>query len=99
MITKNKPPRDDVELLKRCSEIAGLSFAALATHLACAIPSEPSKRKGWVGGVLERILGTTAGTLAKPDFHHLGIELKTLPMGVNSKPLESTFVTSIPHPT
>ena len=91
MIATISPPKDEAELLARCREIEGLSFSALATMCSTVLPHDPVKRKGWVGGVLERILGTAA----KPDFHHLGIELKTLPIGAKSRPLESTFVTSI----
>ncbi len=89
------PPTSEAELLARCRDIEGLSFAALAKQFLMAVPTEPLKRKGWVGGLIERALGTTAGNAAKPDFHHLGIELKTLPIGAQGKPLESTFVTSI----
>ncbi|MCH9757232.1 MAG: DNA mismatch repair endonuclease MutH [Gammaproteobacteria bacterium] len=89
------PPSSEGELLARCREIEGLSFAGLAARLSLSIPTESLKRKGWVGGMIERALGTTAGTAAKPDFHHLGIELKTLPLGARGMPLESTFVTSI----
>ncbi|MCH9763818.1 MAG: DNA mismatch repair endonuclease MutH [Gammaproteobacteria bacterium] len=89
------PPHNEDELLNRCREIEGLSFSALAARLSVLVPMDPLKRKGWVGGMIERILGTTAGNAAKPDFHHLGIELKTLPVGLQGKPIESTFVTSI----
>jgi DNA mismatch repair protein MutH len=89
------PPTSEAELLARCREIEGLSFSALAARLSLSVPTDALKRKGWVGGVIERALGTTAGNAAKPDFHHLGIELKTLPIGAQGKPLESTFVTSI----
>lgn len=40
-------------------------------------------------------LGATAGSRALPDFHHLGIELKSIPMNHLGKPAESTFVTVI----
>ncbi|MDF1646252.1 MAG: DNA mismatch repair endonuclease MutH [Legionellaceae bacterium] len=89
------PPTSEAELLVRCRKIEGWSFSALADHLGVSIPMDAVKRKGWLGGMVERVLGTTAGTAAKPDFHHLGIELKTLPVGAEGKPLESTFVTSI----
>ena len=92
---KRLPPSDETALLERCREIEGLSFAALAARLCVPVPTDALRRKGWVGGVIERALGTTAGTAAKPDFHHLGIELKTLPVGARGTPLESTFVTSI----
>ncbi len=88
-------PKSEAELLTRCREIEGLSFGALAAQLSLSIPEKSLQRKGMTGGMIERALGTTAGNQAKPDFHHLGIELKTLPMGPQGKPLESTFVTSI----
>ncbi len=89
------PPKSESALLERCREIEGLSFSALAELLSVPVPTEAVRRKGWVGGVIEQVLGTTAGTSAQPDFHRLGIELKTLPIGLRGKPLESTFVTSI----
>ncbi|MDF1678232.1 MAG: DNA mismatch repair endonuclease MutH [Legionellaceae bacterium] len=89
------PPQNEAELLARSAEIEGLSFASLAARLSLPVPLDALKRKGWVGGLIERALGTTAGTSAVPDFHQLGIELKTIPLGMRGKPLESTFVTSI----
>ena len=88
-------PINEEVLLARCAEVEGLTFAALAARLGIDIPFMPSQRKGWLGSALEVVLGTTAGTAPKPDFHHLGIELKTLPMGAQGRPQESTFVTSI----
>ena len=88
-------PNSEAELLARCRTIEGLSFAQLATQLGVFVPMDPVQRKGWLGGLVEKALGTTAGTAAKPDFHHLGIELKTLPINARGTPVESTFVTSI----
>jgi DNA mismatch repair protein MutH len=90
-----QPPRDEADLIMRCRAIEGLSFAQLALHVNQVMPMEPLKRKGWVGLMVEHALGTTAGTKAQPDFHHLGIELKTLPVNARGRPVESTFVTSI----
>lgn len=92
---KVAPPRDEHALLSRAHAIEGLTFAALVTQLGLSIPNTAAKRKGFIGGALERALGTTAGTEAKPDFDALGIELKTLPIGRLGRPAESTFVTSI----
>lgn len=92
---KSAPPKTNSELLARCKEIEGLSFHDLARALNISVPMDPVRRKGWIGGVIEHILGTTAGTAAKPDFCQLGIELKTIPIGRHCKPVESTFVTSI----
>lgn len=84
------------ELLSRCQTIEGFSFSQLALALQLTIPQVPVQRKGWLGLAVELALGTTAGNKAIPDFAHLGIELKTLPLNEKGKPAESTFVTSIP---
>lgn len=91
-----KPLQSEADLLDRCAVISGINFAQLATLIQLPIPLTPAKRKGWAGMAIELALGTTAGNLALPDFHHLGIELKTIPLKENGKPSESTFVTSIP---
>ncbi|MFA5960287.1 MAG: DNA mismatch repair endonuclease MutH [Tatlockia sp.] len=91
-----KPLRNEEELLQRCHSIAGLSFAQLASSLQITIPTEPQKRKGFIGLAIELALGTTAGNQPVPDFCNLGIELKTIPLNEKGKPVESTFVTSIP---
>jgi DNA mismatch repair protein MutH len=95
MMIKKTVPNSEAELLARCRTIEGLSFAQLATELGVSVPMDPVQRKGWLGVLVEKALGTTAGTEAKPDFHHLGIELKTLPINARGTPVESTFVTSI----
>ncbi|KTD18540.1 DNA mismatch repair protein mutH [Legionella lansingensis] len=90
------PLRSEAELLERCALIEGWSFWQLAASLQIDIPSEHTKRKGWVGLAVEMALGATAGSKSLPDFSSLGIELKTLPVSSTGKPAESTFVTSIP---
>lgn len=91
-----KSLKNEVDLLERCQLIEGLSFGQLASLLQLAIPDERQQRKGWAGLAIEQALGTTAGSKPVPDFYHLGIELKTLPLNERGKPAESTFVTSIP---
>lgn len=88
--------KNEHELLERCKLIEGLTLSQLAQALALQIPNQPTLRKGWVGQAIERALGTTAGTQAKPDFSELGIELKTLPLNHLGRPAESTFITTIP---
>jgi len=96
MILQETPPLDEAELLSRCRRIEGLSIAQLAARLSVGIPDDPIHCKGMVGTLMERALGTSAGNQSLPDFPHLNIELKTLPIGVLNKPVESTFITSIP---
>ncbi len=86
----------EAQLLARCQAIEGLTFAQLAAECASFLPENPLQRKGWLGLLIERALGATAGNRPIPDFVDLGIELKTLPINTLGKPAESTFVTSIP---
>jgi DNA mismatch repair protein MutH len=72
--------------------VAGLSLGELAAALGQATPVDLRRAKGFVGGLLERALGATAGSRAEPDFPELGVELKTLPVDPTGHSLESTFV-------
>lgn len=88
--------QSEKELLQRCQEIEGFSISQLAHSLQLSIPLTQSQRKGFIGLAAELALGATAGNLCAPDFTHLGIELKTIPLNNKGKPIESTFITSIP---
>lgn len=90
------PPRDEAELLARARGLAGLNLAELAYRLGVAVPASLSRDKGWGGQLIERALGATAGSRPEPDFAHLGIELKTLPVDRAGQPLESTYVCTAP---
>jgi DNA mismatch repair protein MutH len=90
------PPVSADELLTRCKAIAGLTLGQLAADLHLAVPADLKKDKGWTGQLVEQVLGATAGSQAVHDFPHLNIELKTLPVDQNGKPLESTYVCIAP---
>jgi len=60
------------------------------------VPNDLKREKGFVGLLLERVLGASAGSRPEPDFPHLGIELKSLPINRQGKPLETTFVCVAP---
>jgi DNA mismatch repair protein MutH len=83
-------------LLARARALAGLTLAELAQRYALVAPPDLRRAKGFVGALLERALGATAGSRAAPDFEALGIELKTLPVDTRGRALESTFVCTIP---
>lgn len=89
-------PATTEELLQRCHALAGLTLGQIATLSNVSVPPNLLRDKGWVGQLLEQVLGATAGSKAEPDFPHLGIELKTLPVDNNGKPLESTYVCVAP---
>jgi DNA mismatch repair protein MutH len=80
----------------RAAELAGLRLAELAGRFAVPVPPDLRRAKGFVGSLLERALGATAGSRAVPDFPELHIELKTLPVDRSGSPVESTFVCTIP---
>jgi DNA mismatch repair protein MutH len=89
-------PNSVAELLERARPLAGLTLGELAARAGVAVPTELLRAKGWVGGLFERWLGATAKSRAVPDFEALGIELKTLPVSLEGRPLETTFVCTIP---
>ncbi len=90
------PPTSEAELLQRCRAIAGVSLGELAARVGVAVPDNLLRQKGWVGQLLEQILGADAQSLAEPDFRAIGVELKTLPVDSNGKPRESTYVCTVP---
>ncbi|HIF9317684.1 DNA mismatch repair endonuclease MutH [Photobacterium damselae subsp. damselae] len=89
-------PLSENELLQRAQELAGLSLGELAYQAGIVVPPDLRRDKGWVGQLLEWHLGASAGSKPVPDFAELGIELKTIPIGYNGKPLETTFVCVAP---
>lgn len=79
------------DLLQRMQALRGCTLGSLAQlHGAPAAAS-----KGWTGMLLERALGATAGSRAIPDFPALGVELKSVGVDRQGRPLESTFVASL----
>ena len=89
-------PQTLEQLLSQAQSIAGLTFGELADELHIPVPPDLKRDKGWVGILLERALGATAGSKAEQDFSHLGVELKTLPINSEGYPLETTFVSLAP---
>lgn len=90
-----EPPQSEAELLARARALAGTSLGELAARAGVEPPADLRRAKGWVGQLAERLLGATSGSRDAPDFEHLGIELKTLPVDELGAPVESTFVCTI----
>ncbi len=86
------------QLLEKARSLTGLSFHQIADAFEIPKPKALKQAKGWFGQCLETILGATAGNQARPDFIHLGIELKTIPLSPTGQPLESTYVCHAPLP-
>lgn len=89
-------PITERELLARAEHIAGLTLGEVAAELSIPVPLDLRRDKGWVGTLIETALGASAGSKPERDFAHLGIELKTIPIDSEGKPLETTFVSLAP---
>lgn len=89
-------PKTEQDLICLAQSLAGLTFGELAKELNMPVPENLKRDKGWVGTLIETALGANAGSKAEQDFAHLGIELKTIPVDSEGKPLETTFVSLAP---
>lgn len=89
-------PKTEQDLLCLAQSLAGLTFGELAEELGISVPENLKRDKGWVGTLIETALGANAGSKAEQDFAHLGIELKTIPVDCQGRPLETTFVSLAP---
>lgn len=90
------PPLSEAELIGRARVLSGNTIGWLGAKCGVPVPVEPLRAKGFVGGLLEAVLGATAGSRAEPDFPHLGIEMKTVPVDRHGVPRESTYVCTAP---
>src|SRR5476651_1088416 len=91
-LMKMLPPTSETELMTRAYSLAGMTLETLAQRCGESVPLDLLHAKGWVGQLMEKALGATAANLDQPDFIHLGIELKTLPLTKEGKPSESTYI-------
>ncbi|MCT7941116.1 MULTISPECIES: DNA mismatch repair endonuclease MutH [Shewanella] len=89
-------PKTIHELMLRANAMAGVSLADIAAEHHIPVPKDLRRDKGWVGQLIELELGALAGSKPEPDFIHLGVELKTIPIDKLGKPLETTYVTVAP---
>ncbi len=90
------PPKDEDELLGRAGALSGTTLGELAARFGKVAPADLRHSKGFVGELVERALGAQRGSRPGPDFDVLGVELKTLPVDARGKPVESTFVCTLP---
>lgn len=86
------PPATTDILMDRAQQLAGKTIGQIAASLDFEVPESLRIKKGWQGQFIEQCLGADSGSLSQPDFAHLGIELKTLPIDYQGKVLESTYV-------
>ncbi len=93
---KIPPPKSEAELIQRAENLKDRSLGELALLMNLKMPENFSREKGFIGQLLELVLGASAGSKSEPDFQTLGIELKTLPLKINGQPKESTYVSIVP---
>lgn len=92
------PPSCEQVLLERAHQLVGCTFKEIASILGYTIDPHSQRSKGSLGQLMELALGATSGSLSRPDFYHLGIELKTLPVCSKGLPQESTYICTAPIP-
>jgi DNA mismatch repair protein MutH len=90
------PPTSEAELLHQAQRVAGYTLGELAAQAGLPVPKDLKRDKGWIGILLETWLGASAGSKPEQDFAALGVELKTIPIDSQGKPLETTFVCVAP---
>jgi len=86
------PPQSLEELMLRADALAGKTIGEIASNINITVPDNLKVKKGWQGQFLEQCLGADSGNLSQPDFNHLGVELKTLPIDLLGRVEESTYV-------
>jgi len=91
------PLQNESELLQRCRALAGIELQEIASFYHQTIPKSLHQAKGFVGQLIEQALGALSANQPEPDFPHLGIELKTLPLNANGLPRETTYVCTAPY--
>lgn len=89
-------PKSEAELEARALNIAGLTVRELASRFGLPLPESSTRGKGFAGTLAELALGADAGNRSEPDFVELGVELKTIPLDQRGRPLETTFVCTVP---
>lgn len=89
-------PESQDALLAQAQQLAGYTLGELASLASLPIPADLKRDKGWIGVLLEIWLGASAGSKPEQDFAALGVELKTIPIDRQGRPLETTFVCVAP---
>ncbi len=87
------PPQSVAELMERGIQLSGRLVSDVAADLDWQVPADLRRAKGFIGRLLETALGAPAGNAQAPDFPALGVELKTIPIRADGRPVESTWVT------
>jgi len=85
-----------LNLCKKARSLRGYKLAELANFCNIEKPEHNITAKGWSGQLIEQLLGVKNNSFSGPDFPDLGVELKTIPVSLDYKPFETTYVTTVP---
>ena len=85
-----------LNLCKKAQSFQGYKLADLANLYNVEKPEHNNTAKGWAGQLIEQLFGIKNNSFAMPDFPELGVELKTIPVNVDYRPYETTYVTTVP---
>ncbi len=85
-------PCTEADLIARAAALAGRSLGDLAREHRVSLAGGGARTKGKIGAAIERALGASAGSAARPDFPEIGVELKTIPLDAEGRARESTYV-------
>jgi DNA mismatch repair protein MutH len=95
-------PRSEPELVERAEALRGRTLADLAGALGESLAlggnlaGDGVRTKGKAGELVERALGATGGSARVHDFPDIRVELKTIPVSMDGRPRESTYVCTLP---
>jgi len=78
--------------MARARGLAGWTIRMLGKRVGHRVPKTLRWNKGFVGMCVELALGAKAKSTPEPDFPHLGVELKTIPVRLDGRPTEATHV-------
>jgi DNA mismatch repair protein MutH len=95
-LARMEPPRTCDELVRRARALEGKTLGDLARALGGELGDDAVRTKGKSGELVERALGATGGSARAHDFPELAVELKTIPVGADLAPRESTYVCTLP---
>jgi DNA mismatch repair protein MutH len=94
-LSSNNIPTSLAQLQVLLNQLHHRTIGELACELNVNLPANPLHTKGLVGQLIERYLGIANNNLAQLDLVHLQLELKTIPVNAQLKPLESTYVCTV----
>lgn len=80
LLPLTSPPATEAQLLQQAQRVAGYSLGELAAMAGLPIPADLKRDKGWIGVLLERWLGASAGSKPERILPLSGWSLKPSPL-------------------